>query len=86
LARGKQPSTPRPFLNQRPLILGKDPLHLEQHLFLRTRAEAALHKDDLAATSGELLDQHHLIGIATGESIRSRHQNHLKSAFGRQIP
>jgi hypothetical protein len=72
-------------LNQRPLILGKDALHLEQHLFFRTGPKAVLHKDHLAAAAGELLDQEHLIGIAAGEAIGYRHQQHLKGAFCGQI-
>ena len=38
LPRRKQAAPACPFLNERPLVLGKDALHLEQHLFFRARA------------------------------------------------
>jgi hypothetical protein len=86
LAGGKQPPAARPLLDQRPFILGKDPLHLEQHLFLRARAEGLLHEDDFAPTPDELLHQDHRIGIAAGQPVRGRDQQHFKDAFGHQIP
>jgi hypothetical protein len=73
-------------LHQRPLVLGKDAWHLEQHPFFRTGPQAVLHKDHRAAAAGELLDQEHLRGIAAGEAIGHRHQQHLQGACCGQIP
>ena len=86
LAGGKEPAAARPLLDQRPFILRKDPLHLEQHLFLRACAEGLMHEDNLAPVPDELLHQHHLIRITAREAVRHRDQNDLKRAFRRQIP
>jgi len=86
LTGGKEPPTACPLLDQRPFILRKDPLHLEQHLFFRARPEGLMHEDDLAPVSDELLHQHHLIGIPACEAVRRRDQNDLKRSFFRQIP
>src|SRR5712692_6281621 len=71
LARGKELPTPRAVLHQRPLILRKNPLDVQQHLLLGTVAEGVRDKDDLTAAARELLQQHHVIGIAPRQPIRA---------------
>src|SRR5262249_57580023 len=56
LARRKQAPTPGAFLDQGALIFGEDPLHLEEYLFCRTRAETLVCKDHFTPTPRELLD------------------------------
>jgi hypothetical protein len=68
------------------LILRKHSLHLEQHLFLGTRAQGLLHEDDLASIPDKFLYQHHLIRVTTCEAVRCRHENDLKRPFGCEIP
>src|SRR5262249_20675603 len=48
LAGGKELPAAGAFVDQGPLVLRKDPLHLEQHLFFRACAPALMHEDDLA--------------------------------------
>src|SRR5688500_941531 len=48
LTGSKHPPTARPLWDQGAFILRKAPLHLEQHLFLRIRAQGLLRKDNLA--------------------------------------
>ena len=85
LAHRKQASTPGAFLDQGALIFGEDPLHLEEYLFCRTRAETLVCKDHFTPTPRELLESHHLIGLAAGQAICSRDQHDLKRPFRRQI-
>jgi hypothetical protein len=85
LARRKQPPAPGAFLDQGALIFGENLLHLEEHLFCRTRAQALVRKDDFTPTPGKLLDQDDLIGIAAGQAIRGCNQNDLKRPFRGQI-
>jgi hypothetical protein len=46
LTGGEYPPAARPLLDQGAFILRKDPLHLEQHPSLRTRAKGLLRKDN----------------------------------------
>jgi hypothetical protein len=85
LAGGKELPASGAFVDQSALVLRKDPLHLEEHLFCGARAQALMHEDDLTPTSGQLFDQYDLIGIAAGEAVRGRDQHDLKGAFGREI-
>ena len=47
LTGGEYPPAARPLLDQGAFMLRKAPLHLEQHLFLRTRAKGLLRQDYL---------------------------------------
>jgi len=85
LAGRKQLPAAGAFVDQGALILRKDALHLEEHLFFGACAQALMHEDDLTPPSGQLLDQNDLIGIAAGEAVRGRDQHDLKGAFGREI-
>jgi hypothetical protein len=85
LAGRKQASTSGAFLNQGAFVLGKDALHLHQHLFFRTGAQGRLDKNHLAATATEFFDQEHLISIAAGEAIGHSDEEDLKGAFCHEI-
>jgi hypothetical protein len=44
------------FVDQGPLVLRKDALHLEEHLFFGARPQVLMHEDDLTSTAGQFLD------------------------------
>jgi hypothetical protein len=85
LASRKQLPTAGAFMDQGALVLRKDALHLEEHLFCGTGPQTLMHEDNLTPTPGQLFDQDHLIRITAGEPVRGRDQHDLKGAFGCEI-
>jgi len=85
LTRGKQAASSGALLNERAFVLGKDALHLQQHLFFWTGAQVMLDKDDCAATAAEFFDQEYLIGITPREAIRYGNEEDLEGAFRHEI-
>src|SRR6266850_5364143 len=81
LARRKQLPAAGAFVDQGALILRKDALHLEEHLFCWACPQALMYEDLLTPIPSQLLDQDDLVGIPAGETVRCRDQHDLKGAF-----
>src|SRR5262249_23120826 len=58
---------------------------LQQHLLLGTVAKGVMHKDDLTAAACELLQQHHLIGVAPRRPIGAPDKHRVKGPSRRKI-
>jgi hypothetical protein len=85
LARSKEPSPSGPFFNQCPLILGKDSLDLEEHLFFGTLAEGMVQKADLTARALELFKHYDLVGIMARQPVWGVNQHDIEGPFVYQI-
>ena len=63
---GMQLAPPMPFENLGPLILGHDPLDLEQQIVLRAAPQCTIQEHDLDPGPVEFIDQQDLVGILAG--------------------
>ena len=69
-----------------PLVLGDHALELAQQLVLgRPAALGLLGEADLHAGALELLQQHHLVGVAAGKAVRGVTEHHLEGPLGRPV-
>src|SRR5207244_8350532 len=84
-ARGAQLPAAGAFMDQGALVLRKDALHLEEHLFCGACPQALLYENHLTPLSSPLVDQDDLRGITAGETVRGRDQHDLEGAFSREI-
>src|SRR5580700_3584267 len=76
-ARASRMPTPasRTLQNLGPLVFGNDALNLQQELVLRCTADRPVQEDDLGAAAAKLLDQEHLVGVASRQPVRRVHVN-----------
>ena len=66
---------PRALQNLGPLVFGNDALNLQQELVLRCTADRPVQEHDLGAAAAKLLDQEHLVGVASRQPVRRVHVN-----------
>jgi hypothetical protein len=81
LARRKQLPAAGAFMDQGALVLCKDALHLEEHLFCGACPQALLDEDHLTPVSSQFIDQNDLIGITARATVWGRDQHDLEGAF-----
>jgi hypothetical protein len=76
-ARASRMPTPAPrtLQNLGPLVFGNDALNLQQELVLRCTADRPVQEHDLGAAAAKLLDQEHLVGVASRQPVRRVHVN-----------
>ena len=70
---------PRPLKNLGPLVFGNDALNLQQELVLRRIADRPVQEHDLGPAAAKLLDQEHLVSMASRQPVRRMHVNALDS-------
>jgi len=84
--RAMQLPATAPLRDLRPLVLGDHPLELAQQLILRGAGPLGLLREhDLDPRSLELLQQQHLIRVATCEPVWRQAQQHLEPSLDRHI-
>jgi hypothetical protein len=62
------------------LVLGDSTLDLQQELIVRRVADRSLAELDVDAGTRELLQQQHLVGILSGQSVGAQHHQHFESS------
>src|ERR1700693_6183136 len=68
------------------LVFRDHTLHLKQEIVLRGAADRAVQENDLSPRATKLIDHEHLMGVTTGETIRSVAINALDMPTGNRIP
>ena len=64
-------AAPPAFQNFGALVFRDHTLHLKQEIVLRGAADRAVQENDLSPRATKLIDHEHLMGVTTGEPIRS---------------
>jgi len=84
--RRVQATTPNPLEYLDSFVLGDDALNLQQQVILRRVADRAVQEYDLGPAAAKLIDQHDLVDVASGQTVRRVHIDALDMSAGHRIP
>jgi hypothetical protein len=79
-------AAPDPLQQRRPLVLGDDPLDLEEQLVFRRLAAGAVEEHHLYPGALQLVEEQHLVRVAPGESVGRVDVQPLETARGGDVP
>ncbi len=79
------PATPHPLGNQGALVLGHRTADLEHQLVVGVIAHRTIEELDAAPGSLQFFQDHHLMDVVAGESIRRSQEDQIECRLGRLI-
>ena len=79
------PSAAHPLSDQRPLVLRDRSADLQQQLVVRVGAHRPVQELHLAAVTGQLVDQQHLVDIVAGQPVRRGDQDQVQLGQRRMV-